>query len=182
MSCLNKIATDLSGRPNELTPPHVFPSGRRLNPTTTPQRLCITANSDGQCPLWVKKRTLRRVCVMSALPSKADIATGPRYQFRRNNSGSLAIIHSKGVSKPYNLSISPTATLSIPITMYFAKWAHAFAMYLEVTNSDDHARRCLYARHSHRFVRAKRSSHRPLPVSGWRSEWQSRTRCPVGRP
>jgi len=76
---------------------------------------------------------------MSALPPKADIATGPRYQFRRNNSGSLAIfapVHSKGVSKPYKLSISPTATLSIPITMYFAKWAHAFAMYLEVNRRE----------------------------------------------
>jgi len=28
---------------NELTPPHVFLSGRGLHPTTPPERLCITA-------------------------------------------------------------------------------------------------------------------------------------------
>ena len=68
----------------------------------------------------------------------AKMKPNPR-QCPRNNSGSLAIfapIHSKGVSKPYKLSISPTATLSIPITMYFAKWAHAFAMYLEVNRRE----------------------------------------------
>src|SRR5262249_1989881 len=31
----------------ELAPPHVYPSGRRLIPTTPPVRLCITANSGG---------------------------------------------------------------------------------------------------------------------------------------
>src|SRR6516164_9452829 len=34
-------------RANELAPPHVLPSGRRLNPTIPPERLCITANSGG---------------------------------------------------------------------------------------------------------------------------------------
>src|SRR6516165_339536 len=32
---------------NELTPPHLFPSGRELHPTTLPVRLFITANSGG---------------------------------------------------------------------------------------------------------------------------------------
>jgi len=32
---------------NELTPPHVFLSGRGSHPTTPPERLCITANSGG---------------------------------------------------------------------------------------------------------------------------------------
>ena|SRR6516165_4486108 len=33
-----------------------LPSGRRLNPTTPLERLCITANLSGQCLLWVKSR------------------------------------------------------------------------------------------------------------------------------
>jgi len=48
---------------DELTPPHVFPSGRRLKPTIPPERLCITANSRCQCPLWVKSRhSPRKLC------------------------------------------------------------------------------------------------------------------------
>ena len=37
------------------------------------------------------KRTLADVRVMSALPPKADIGTGPRYYLRRTSSGSLPI-------------------------------------------------------------------------------------------
>src|SRR5262249_1082955 len=70
---------------NELTPPHVFPSGQEFHPTTLPARLCITANSGGSCPLWVKsrhsgasascplcpqKRTWVELVVMSALCQK----------------------------------------------------------------------------------------------------------------
>jgi hypothetical protein len=38
------------------------------------------------------KRTLRDILPMSALPPKADIETGPRYQLRRDNSGSFATL------------------------------------------------------------------------------------------
>jgi hypothetical protein len=38
------------------------------------------------------KRTFGVVQSMSALPSKADIETGPRYQLRRDNSGSFATL------------------------------------------------------------------------------------------
>src|SRR6516225_7753720 len=45
----------------------------------------------------------------------------------------------------------------------------------EETNSDDRAWCYRYARHSHHhFIRAKRSSNRWLPASGWRCGWQSR--------
>ena len=38
-----------------------------------------------------QKQTSQGISRMSALPPKADIGTGPRYQLRRDNSGSLAI-------------------------------------------------------------------------------------------
>src|SRR5262249_25685683 len=78
----------------------------------------------------------------------------------------LDVLHSRGVSKPYKLSISPTATLSIPMTMYFAKRGPCLRDVLKG--------RCRYARHSHHFIRAKRSRDRWLSNGdGWRG-WQSR--------
>jgi hypothetical protein len=38
-----------------------------------------------------QKQTFTRLRPMSALPPKADIGTGPRYQLRRDNSANLAI-------------------------------------------------------------------------------------------
>src|SRR5215469_9204728 len=86
----NPIAGCCARAVNALTPPHVFAPGRRLNPTTLPVRVCITANSGGSCPLWVKsghwstfeqcllypqKRTLELNRVMSALCQKRTNGT-----------------------------------------------------------------------------------------------------------
>src|SRR5262249_34691549 len=68
---------------DEPAPPHVFPSGRRLNPTTPSERLCITANSGGQCLLWVKSGH----SALRQRTSLFDHLVGGREQRRRHGRG-----------------------------------------------------------------------------------------------
>jgi hypothetical protein len=44
---------------NEIASPHWLPSSRGSHPTMVTAALCITANLDRRCPLWVKSRHQR---------------------------------------------------------------------------------------------------------------------------
>jgi len=58
---------------DEIASPHQLPSSRGSYPAMLWAALCITANSDAQCLLWVISGHFSDVRPMSALPPEADI-------------------------------------------------------------------------------------------------------------